>query len=274
VLAATLEYVVLPYDLAAQVVTRSSYGRIGLITATAVQVQPGSHGCITLELVNHSDTPIRLMPGARIAQLVLFTVSGAQQPTPGKYRFSLEPEFAVAEPDDDVAILANVAMTAEARLGRRLANNDTSRAVLLDFTTQKTLEADLFQTTLEAEGIPSQREQVDADISDVSSEERVHRLVQGEAVSTLIVRAEIPHPALPNILVRFSRNAATAVELEHAGNTAEAQALASDSPRVAVIVGETRIEVPTGADLGGEAVRSVGHVIRRAVRKAPGFVDL
>lgn len=33
VLAATLEYLVMPPDLAAQVITRSSYGRLGLISA-------------------------------------------------------------------------------------------------------------------------------------------------------------------------------------------------------------------------------------------------
>jgi deoxycytidine triphosphate deaminase len=85
VLAATLEYVVLPFDVAAQVVTRSSYGRLGLITATAVQVQPGSRSCITLELLNQGPTPITLMPGTRIAQLVLSHVPAAEQPTPGKY---------------------------------------------------------------------------------------------------------------------------------------------------------------------------------------------
>jgi deoxycytidine triphosphate deaminase len=43
-LGATLEYMALPPDLGAQVVTRSSYGRLGLITATAVQVHPYFHG--------------------------------------------------------------------------------------------------------------------------------------------------------------------------------------------------------------------------------------
>jgi deoxycytidine triphosphate deaminase len=34
-------------------------------------VQPGYTGCLTLELVNEGETPIRLYPGLRIAQLAI-----------------------------------------------------------------------------------------------------------------------------------------------------------------------------------------------------------
>lgn len=71
VLAATLEYLGLPDDIAASVVGRSSWGRMGLLVATAVFVHPGFRGCLTLELVNEGDAPIRLSPGMRIAQLEL-----------------------------------------------------------------------------------------------------------------------------------------------------------------------------------------------------------
>ncbi len=73
-LAGTLEYIALPSDLAAQVITRSSYGRLGMITATAVQVHPNFRGCLTLELVNLGNVPLRMTPGERIAQLVFFVV--------------------------------------------------------------------------------------------------------------------------------------------------------------------------------------------------------
>lgn len=71
VLAVTLEYLGLPDDMSASVVGRSSWGRLGLIVATAVFVHPGFRGCLTLELVNEGDAPICLSPGARIAQLEL-----------------------------------------------------------------------------------------------------------------------------------------------------------------------------------------------------------
>ena len=72
VLGATLEYVSMPKDLAAAVEGRSSWGRLGLIIATASSVAPGFKGCITLELVNDGEVPIVLRPGMRIAQLVFF----------------------------------------------------------------------------------------------------------------------------------------------------------------------------------------------------------
>lgn len=81
ILAATLEYLALPDDLSANVVGRSSWGRLGLIVATAVFVHPGFRGCLTLELVNDGDSPIALAPGARIAQL---TLQRLEQPAPPK----------------------------------------------------------------------------------------------------------------------------------------------------------------------------------------------
>lgn len=72
VLGATLEYLSMPRDMAATVEGRSSWGRLGLIIATASSVAPGFKGCITLELVNDGEVPIVLRPGMRIAQLVFF----------------------------------------------------------------------------------------------------------------------------------------------------------------------------------------------------------
>jgi dCTP deaminase len=86
VLGATLEYFRFPRDLAADVVGRSSWGRVGLLVATAVLVQPGYRGTLTLELVNHGDGPIALYPGSRIAQLSIHPViSPPEIPYAGKY---------------------------------------------------------------------------------------------------------------------------------------------------------------------------------------------
>ncbi len=80
VLAATLEYLALPDDMAAYVVGRSSWGRLGLIVATAVFVHPGFRGCLTLELVNEGDSPIALSPGIRIAQLAIHRLENPAPP--------------------------------------------------------------------------------------------------------------------------------------------------------------------------------------------------
>ena len=76
VLATTLEWLRLPKDLAGYVVGRSSWGRRGLIIATAVAVHPGFRGCLTLELSNVGEIPIKLRPGLPICQLCLHSVEG------------------------------------------------------------------------------------------------------------------------------------------------------------------------------------------------------
>lgn len=77
VLGATLEFIRMPPDLGAYVLGRSSWGRVGLIVATAVMVQPGYTGTLTLELVNEGDSPICLYPGVRIAQLAVHSLPDA-----------------------------------------------------------------------------------------------------------------------------------------------------------------------------------------------------
>ncbi|MBI5386334.1 MAG: dCTP deaminase [Verrucomicrobia bacterium] len=74
ILAATLEYISLPKSVFCQVASRSSWGRLGLVVATASVVQPGFKGCLTLELANLSDSPIALYPGLLIGQLVFYDV--------------------------------------------------------------------------------------------------------------------------------------------------------------------------------------------------------
>lgn len=69
ILAHTLEYIRLPQDLMAYVVGRSSFGRLGLIIATAIGVHPVFYGPLTLEIRNLGEAPLRLYPGQTIAQL-------------------------------------------------------------------------------------------------------------------------------------------------------------------------------------------------------------
>jgi deoxycytidine triphosphate deaminase len=105
ILASTLEYLVLPADLSAQVVSRSSYGRLGLLSATAVQVHPHFHGCLTLELVNLGTVPLVLTPGERIAQLVVAPVTATPPPPSSKYHCPIGPEFSKVRTDDEASVL-------------------------------------------------------------------------------------------------------------------------------------------------------------------------
>jgi dCTP deaminase len=90
VLGATLEFIRLPRDISGQVVGRSSWGRLGLIVATAVVVQPCFTGVLTLELVNTGNVPVHLYPGLRVAQLQLWK---ATRPAPSPRR--RRPHYAV-----------------------------------------------------------------------------------------------------------------------------------------------------------------------------------
>lgn len=108
VVAASLEYLVLPADLTGQVLSRSSYGRLGLLSATAVQVHPRFHGCLTLELVNLGTVPLVLTPGERIAQLVLSPVARVPAPAVAKYHCAIGPEFSKVRHDDEAEVLRHL----------------------------------------------------------------------------------------------------------------------------------------------------------------------
>jgi deoxycytidine triphosphate deaminase len=119
VLASTLEHFILPVDLAGTISTRSGYGRLGLETATASQVQPGSRGAITLELVNLGQTPIALRAGQRIAQMALLRLSSpAGPPTSTAYLDAMGPEFSKAAGDWDNRVLLRMRQELKGTLGK------------------------------------------------------------------------------------------------------------------------------------------------------------
>jgi dCTP deaminase len=108
ILAVTLEYISLPTTVFCQVASRSSWGRLGLVVATASIVQPGFKGCLTLELANLSDSPITLFPGLLVGQLVFYEVStGGKEAIPyqGRYDCPTEaglPQFFAKELDQEM----------------------------------------------------------------------------------------------------------------------------------------------------------------------------
>jgi dCTP deaminase len=114
-LGATFEYVKMPVDMIGYVLGRSSWGRLGLIIATATMVHTGYAGIITLELTNLGDTPITLYPGTRIAQLALHHVGmtskerdekwkrAATEKT--KYKASVSPVFSKIHQDKEWSMI-------------------------------------------------------------------------------------------------------------------------------------------------------------------------
>lgn len=114
ILASSLEFVRIPSDLGAQILSRSSWGRVGLTVSTASAVQPGYTGMITFQLVNSGSMPIVLHPGLRVVQMILWsspkTTSHAYGPTSGgKYVGDLGPvESKVETESEELAVLKSV----------------------------------------------------------------------------------------------------------------------------------------------------------------------
>jgi len=71
VLGITLEWIRLKKNCAGYLIGKSSWGRRGLIIATATGVHPGFTGCLTLEMSNVGEIPIQIKPGMPICQLFL-----------------------------------------------------------------------------------------------------------------------------------------------------------------------------------------------------------
>ncbi len=87
VLAVTMEWIRLPSRLSAYVIGRSSWGRYGLIIATATGVHPGFTGCLTLELSNVGEVPIAVRPGTTVCQLFLHQAHGGSSDLVDKSTF-------------------------------------------------------------------------------------------------------------------------------------------------------------------------------------------
>lgn len=104
-LGATLEYCRLPSDLAADVIGRSRWARVGLVIAMATFVRPGYAGCLTLELQNLGDVPLKLSPGLPIAQLIIYEGMPIAEPTPSQFQCSIGPEFPKLVSEQDRVIL-------------------------------------------------------------------------------------------------------------------------------------------------------------------------
>lgn len=110
VLTTTLEYVGLPNDMYADIVTRSSYNRLGITLHS--MFQPGFRGCISLELFNHSNIPVELIVGSRLVQARFHKISEDAEylgdGNPRKYVGHVRPTTSRAAQDQDISVLAGI----------------------------------------------------------------------------------------------------------------------------------------------------------------------
>lgn len=110
VLATSLEYIGLPQDMYADIISRSSYHRLGISISS--MFQPGFRGCISLELFNHSNVPVELVVGSRLVQARFFRNAQGeaylQAGTRRKYIGNVRPTISMASHDTDLALLVNM----------------------------------------------------------------------------------------------------------------------------------------------------------------------
>jgi len=111
VLGNSLEYFRFPPNLSGYVVTRSSWGRLGLVVATAIGIHPGFFGVLSLELSNSGEVPISVYPGLAIAQVFFHEVTAA--PTdiraPSAYLGATEVELSQLTPHEEIEKLKKLA---------------------------------------------------------------------------------------------------------------------------------------------------------------------
>lgn len=108
IIGSTLEYIKLPNDIIGYIIGRSSWGRLGLVIATATLINPGFAGVITLELTNVGEVPIKLYPILRIAQISFHRLDfykGKNGPKSRKYFGSTSPSFSEIYKDYDKCLI-------------------------------------------------------------------------------------------------------------------------------------------------------------------------
>lgn len=104
VVTTTLEYLALPSNYYVDVLSRSSYTRLGIHVNT--MVQPGFRGCIPLELFNHGNNAVELVVGSRISQARFFELDSEgkyiEESHKRKYYGDVRPTVSKADMDPEL----------------------------------------------------------------------------------------------------------------------------------------------------------------------------
>jgi dCTP deaminase len=108
VLCSTLEYLKLPPDIFLSLTIRSSYSRLGLSISSIVE--PGYCGCISMELTNVNNTPVKVTVGSRIVQARFYRLKEKTDyfSKERKYICQVRPEVSHANNDSEREILKKI----------------------------------------------------------------------------------------------------------------------------------------------------------------------
>jgi dCTP deaminase len=100
VLASTLEWLRFPTSLAGYVAGKSTWARRGLIIETAAGIHPGFSGCLTLELANVGEVPIKIRPGMSICQVFVHPVPNGDTATKSSLMGKRMPHLGAPKKDE------------------------------------------------------------------------------------------------------------------------------------------------------------------------------
>jgi len=108
-LTTTLEYVSLPNNMYADILTRSSFTRLGIHVNT--MIQPGFRGCFSVELFNYGNNAVELIVGSRMFQIRLFSINVSRSYgsiSNRKYIGNVRPTPSKANEDIDLLVLDKI----------------------------------------------------------------------------------------------------------------------------------------------------------------------
>lgn len=108
VISTSLEYLSLPSNVYADLLTRSSYNRLGISLNT--MIQPGFRGCFPIELHNNGNNAIELIVGSRLFQARFFRIDGnvTYFENARKYYGDIRPTVSKADKDNDIERLSRI----------------------------------------------------------------------------------------------------------------------------------------------------------------------
>jgi len=110
VLSTTVEYLALPVNIMAEIMVRSSYGRLGIGISTTMQ--PGWRGTVPLEIFNHGNTPVEMVVGSCVCQAHLYEIDTPVSYIDGtasrKYFGTVRPTVSKADHDTELPVLSRM----------------------------------------------------------------------------------------------------------------------------------------------------------------------
>jgi dCTP deaminase len=99
VLASTLEWLKFPATFGGYIGGKSTWARRGLIIETAAGLHPGFNGCLTLELANVGEVPIKIRPGMKVCQVFVHAIPDGEHSSMGSLTGRRRPYLGIPKSD-------------------------------------------------------------------------------------------------------------------------------------------------------------------------------